>query len=91
MIDSDTLETLREILEVTELTSEVCEILGDHHRMYELIGTELDDELFRPYYEVPEDIDCWDWVENRNHNSVEELEKLGFTEEQAVAALFFLQ
>jgi len=91
MIDKDTLETLREILNVSELQSEVCEILGDHHRMYCQIGTELDDEQFRAYYEVPEGIDCWDYIENENYKKFEELEKLGFTEEQAVAALFFLQ
>ena len=91
MIDSDTLKTLREILDVSELSSEVCEILGDHHRMYSQIGTEMDEKKFKAYYEVPEDIDCWDWVENRNYKSVDELTGLGFTEEQAVRALFYLQ
>lgn len=91
MIDSDTLKTLREILNVSELSSEVCEILGDHHRMYCQIGTEMDEEKFKAYYEVPEDINCWDWVENRNYKSVDELTGLGFTEDQAVNALFYLQ
>lgn len=91
MIDTDTLQTLREILNVSELSSEVCEILGDHHRMYYQIGTEIDEEQFKAYYEVPEDLGCWDYVENRNYKSVDELTVLGFTEDQAVAALCFLQ
>jgi hypothetical protein len=91
MINPDTLQSLREILNVSELSSELCEILGDHYRMYCQIGNELDEKQFKAYYEVPEDIDCWDWVENRNYKSVEELTGLGFTEDQAVAALFYLQ
>jgi len=91
MIDTDTLQTLREILNVSELNSDVLEILGDHHRMYCQIGTEMDEEKFKAYYEVPEDIGCWDWIENRNYKSVDELTGLGFTEDQAVAALFYLQ
>jgi hypothetical protein len=91
MIDSDTLQTLRETLNVSELTSDVLEILGDHYRMYCQIGTEIDEEQFKAYYEVPEDLGCWDYVENRNYKSVDELTGLGFTEDQAVAALCFLQ
>jgi len=91
MIDTDTLQTLREILNVSELNSDVLEILGDHHYLYSKIDAELDEENFKLFFEVPEGIECWDYIENRNYKSVDELTGLGFTEEQSSRVLLFVQ
>ena len=91
MIDTDALHTLREILNVSELESDVLEILGDHHYMYSKIAWEIDEEYFKEYFEVPEGITCWDYIENRNNNSMEQLTDLGFTWNQSSAALDFVQ
>lgn len=87
MIDSDLLQSLREILNVSELNSDVLEILGDYHYMY----SKIDEENFKTLFEVPEGIERWEWIENRGNNYMEDLTNLGFTEDQANCALAYVQ
>jgi NAD-dependent DNA ligase len=92
MNDTDTLQGIREILNVSELDSNICEILGDHHYMYSKIDWyDLDEEEFKTFFEVPEGTTVADYIDNRHNNSMEDLTNLGFTWEQACAALLYVQ
>jgi len=91
MTDLDTIKTLREILNVSDLSFDVLEILGDHKYMYSKIDRELDEAKFRTFFEVPNEISCMEFIENRNNNSMEDLTKMGFTWEQASRALNFVE